>query len=333
MRLLKDSKLHTEGQTLIKRIALICLSFFFISCVSAQQLSARDKGIALFHQSAWTSSQPFLQTAAEAGDRDAQYYLCEAIRLSNRYMTEDAVKWYEAAAEQGHLYAMLRLSNKEDLCTIIETCTQKSGKDWRAQALKIAHERAERGDTEAMVALYTAKQGLEWLERAAESGDNFAQQLLASAYQNGKGWFVIPGSREKAIEKWFKASAEGGFPPGMYLYANYLYEHNGSKQDVGKWLKKTAESGHIDALGGYALNIAHLPDSYDFPLDLIKAYGYTYLISNLKGGAIAPEEARLNLPRIAEKMGPEEIKSGIEFAKDWERTHPPLSYFDPIYGY
>ncbi|WKV97384.1 hypothetical protein PYV50_01855 [Pseudomonas sp. H22_DOA] len=151
----------------------------------------------------------FLQTAAEAGDRDAQYYLGEAIRLSNRYMTEDAVKWYEAAAEQGHLYAMLRLSNKEDLCTIIETCTQKSGKDWRAQALKIAHERAERGDTEAMVALYTAKQGLEWLERAAESGDNFAQQLLASAYQNGKGWFVIPGSREKAIEKWFKASAEG----------------------------------------------------------------------------------------------------------------------------
>ncbi|MBT9268171.1 hypothetical protein KKQ10_25160 [Pseudomonas sp. MG-9] len=51
---------------------------------------------------------------------------------------------------------MLRLSNKEDLCTFIETCKQKIGKDWRAQALKIAHERAERGDTKAMVSLFTA---------------------------------------------------------------------------------------------------------------------------------------------------------------------------------
>ncbi|MGL6010951.1 MAG: hypothetical protein ACRC0J_05465, partial [Shewanella oncorhynchi] len=136
--------------------------------VIENQAAAKETGIMLYQQSAWTSSQPFLQTAAEAGDRDAQYYLGEAIRLSNRYMTEDAVKWYEAAAEQGNIYAMLRLSNKEDLCTVIETCTQKSGKDWRAQALKIARERAERGDTEAMVVLYTAKQGLEWLERAAE---------------------------------------------------------------------------------------------------------------------------------------------------------------------
>ncbi|MFJ2325942.1 tetratricopeptide repeat protein [Pseudomonas sp. NPDC087690] len=301
--------------------------------VIENQAAAKETGIMLYQQSAWTSSQTFLQTAAEAGDRDAQYYLGEAIRLSNRYMTEDAVKWYEAAAEKGHIYAMLRLSNQEDLCTLVETCTQKNVKDWRTLALKTAHERAERGDTEAMVALFTAKQGLEWLEKAAESGDDFAQQLLASAYQNGQGSFLIPGSREKAVKKWFKASAEGGYPPGMYLYANYLYEHDGKKEEIGNWLKKTAEAGHIDALGSYALNIAHLPNSYDFPLDLVKAYGFTYLITQLQGGGAGPREAKISLPEIAEKMKPEEIEMGISFAKEWEKTHPPLSYFDPIYGY
>ncbi|WP_432218717.1 tetratricopeptide repeat protein [Pseudomonas kribbensis] len=323
---------------MIKRATLGCLILMFLSCASAGQLTetqtaARNKGIALYQQSAWSSSQPFLKTAAEAGDRNAQYFLGEAIRLSNRYMTDEAKKWYEAAAEQGDLYAMLRLSNKNDLCTVLEECTGKNSEEWREHAVKVARERADKGDTEAMIVLFTAKQGLEWLERAAESGDSYAQQLLASAYKRGQGWFLIPGSREKAIEKWFKASAEGGYPPGMYLYANYLYEHNGSKEDVGRWLKKTAESGHIEALGGYALNIAHLPDSYGFPLDLVKAYGFTYLISNLKGGATSPEEARLNLPEIAKKMQPKEIELGISFAKEWEKTHPPLSYFDPIYGY
>ncbi|RON65330.1 tetratricopeptide repeat protein [Pseudomonas fluorescens] len=323
---------------MINRAILSFLIFFILSSASAAQLTepeaiAKDKGITLYQQGAWTSSQPFLRTAAEAGDKKSQYFLGEAIRLSNRYMTEEARNWYVAAAEQGELYAMLRLSSKKDLCNLLDDCAGKGNVDWREQALKIARERADKGDTEAMVVLFTANQGLEWLERAAESGDNFAQQRLASAYQSGEGWFLIPGTREKAVKKWFKASAEGGFPPGMYLYANYLYEHNGSKEEVGSWLKKTAESGHINALGGYALNIAHLPDTYGFPLDLVKAYGFTYLIASLKGGAIAPEDARLNLLEIAKKMQPEEIKLGISFAKEWEKSHPPLSYFHPTYGY
>ncbi|MGE1091584.1 sel1 repeat family protein [Pseudomonas zeae] len=323
---------------MIKHVLSGLLLTVLFNCVSAAQLTeqqseARNKGIALYHQSAWSSSQPFLRTAAEAGDVKSQYFLGEAIRLSNRYMTEEARKWYEAAANQDDLYAMLRISSKDDLCHEVGTCVEKSGETWREKAIKIAFKRAAAGDTEAMVVLFTAKQGLEWLEKAAELGDNFAQQLLASAYQNGQGSFLIPGSREKAVKKWFKASAEGGYPPGMYLYANYLYEHDGKKEEIGNWLKKTAEAGHIDALGSYALNIAHLPNSYDFPLDLVKAYGFTYLITQLQGGGAAPREAKISLPEIAEKMKPEEIEMGISFAKEWEKTHPPLSYFDPIYGY
>ena len=321
------------SQVVISIVLTLFFSSFALAQLMHEQQAAKDKGLELYNQSDWYDSQPLLRIAAEAGDRTAQYYLGEAIRLSKRYITMEAKKWYETAAEQGDLYSMLRLSSKDDLCRYMGTCTGKSGEQWRKQAIKIARERAGRGDTEAMIVLYLANQGLAWLEKAAEAGDGFGQYLLASVYESGKGWFLIPGSREKAIGKWFKASAENGFPPGMYLYTNFLYEHGGSETDVGYWLKKTAEAGHIEAMVSYALNIAHLPERYGLPLDLVKAYGLTYMLSKLEGGGVGPEDGKRNLPRVAEKMNEQEIQEGIAFAKEWEKTHPPLSYFDPVYGY
>lgn len=323
---------------MIKKTILTALILFLLPCLAHAQLTseqrkAKEKGLELYQQSDWYDSQPLLKVAAESGDSTAQYYLAEAIRLSNRYTTDEARRWYEAAAEQGDLYAMLRLSSKDDLCNEMGSCASKSGKDWREQALKVARERAGNGDSDAMTVLYTANQGPDWLEKAANAGNGFAQKIHAGVYQDGGGWFLIPGSREKAVERWSRASAEGGYAPGMYLYANFLYEKNSSKEEIGHWLKKAAEAGHIDAAGGYALTVAHLPDSYDFPLDLVKAYGITYLISKLQGGGVAPEDARRNLPETAEKMNPEEIESEIAFAKEWKKQHPPLSYFVTAFGY
>ncbi|MGY2290177.1 tetratricopeptide repeat protein [Pseudomonas sp. SDO528_S397] len=228
---------------------------------------------------------------------------------------------------------MLRLSNGGDLCDGMGACAEKTSHTWRKRTIKVARDRAKEGDTQAMIVLYIAKQGLRWLEKAADAGDGSAQQLLASAYKSGRGWFPIPGSRDKAVEKWFKSSAETGYPQGMYFYANYLYTNNRSNKEVGYWLQRSAEAGHIDALGGYALNVAHLPDSYGFPLDRVKAYGLTYILSNLKGGGSDPEEAQKNLSRIAEKMSSQEIRQGKIFAGEWQKNHPPPSYFAPIYGY
>ena len=336
--LFKKSRQSIKGQTLINQIVIstvftLLFSGAAIAQLTQEQQAAKDRGIALYKQSDWYDSQPLLQTAAEAGDRQAQYYLGEAIRLSKRYTTMEAKKWYEAAAEQGDLYSMLRLSNKGDLCKYMGTCNEKSGADWRQQALKIAYERAEKGDAEAMTVLYTAGRGLGWLEKAADAGDSYAQNLLANAYNDGYGWFLIPGNREKAVERWFKASAEGGDPEAMFSYANLLYEKNGDMKEVAHWLKRSAEGGYIAGVSNYAIRLAHLPDELGYPLDLVKAYGLTYLLSKLEGGGTATENGQRNLLKIAEKMNEQEIQEGIAFAKEWEKTHPPLSYFDPIYGY
>ena len=300
--------------------------------LTPEQQAARDKGLALYQQSDWYDSQPLLQIAAEAGDQQAQYYLGEAIRLSKRYMTAEARKWYEAAAEQGDLFAMLRLSNGSDLCKELGTCAS-NGPEWREKALSLAYERAEQGDTAAMIALYVANQGIGWLEKAAEGGDGPAQRLLAGLYQDGEGWFFLPGRREKAIEKWYRASAEGGFPLGMMHYANFLYENNGSKEEIRYWVKKAAEGGYISAVSTYASNLAHTPNDLDFPKDFVAGYGLKYLISRLEGGGTAPEYAQRSLPKIAKKMTAEQIEQAKVFAAEWEKTHPPLSYFVPVYGF
>jgi TPR repeat protein len=208
-----------------------------------------------------------LRIAAEAGDRTAQYYLGETFRLNNMFMTAEAQKWYEAAAKQGDLFAMLRLGNREDLCRVLDTCADSS--KWRDKALDLAYERVERGDTEAMRVLYHAEEGLAWLEKAAEAGDTIAQQLLGSFYKAGGGWFLTTGNRNKAVESWFRASAEGGDPVGMMLYANYLFENDGSKKEIRHWVKKAAETGYIDAVSTYASNVAHFPNDLDFPEDLV----------------------------------------------------------------
>ncbi|MGY2293675.1 tetratricopeptide repeat protein [Pseudomonas sp. SDO528_S397] len=312
-------------------------TLIFSPTVTAQlmqeQLSTREKGITLYYQSAWDSAQPLLKSAAEAGDRQAQYFLGEVIRLNHFYTTAEAKKWYEAAADQGDLYAMLRLSNKNDLCNTLGTCTETSSINWRAKALKIARQQSEKGDAQSMIVLYLARQGFGWLEKAAEAGDGFAQNLLAGLYKDGRGWFFIPGNRDKAIKKWHKTSAEGGYPPGMVMYANYLYERNGSKEEIRHWLIKAAEHGHIDAVSTYAANMADPKNTLDFKPNLIAAYGLTYLLSKLEGGGVGPEDGQRNLPIIAEKMSTEEIKKGKAFAHEWKNTHPPLSYFNPIYGY
>lgn len=321
-----------------KQKIIITLLWSIFSCNSFAQLGADEeiakaKGLELYGQNDWYDSQPLLEVAAKAGDQKAQYYLGEAIRLSKRYTTAEARKWYGAAAEQGDLYAMLRLGSGNDLCKILHACEGSLDRDWKKQAIKIARERADKGDTEAMTVLYMAGQGVNWVEKAAEDGDSYAQNLLAIAYENGAGWFLIPGSRSEAVEKWYRASAKGGNAQAMNLYSNFLYKQNRSKEEIGYWFKMAADAGHLDVIASYAMNVAHLPDSFGYPLNITEAYGLMFLVSKLKGGGTAPEDGRRYLPLIAEKMTTEEIQQGIAYAAEWEKTHPPLSYYPPVYGY
>ncbi|UUD64789.1 hypothetical protein D16iCDA_03570 [Pseudomonas seleniipraecipitans] len=130
-------------------------------------------------------------------------------------MTNDAQKWYIAAAEQGDYYAMFRLATAgSDLCKAMGNCPKgtKEPGEWLKKLWATAEPLANDGDAEAMMIMYNAKADLEWLEKSADAGYAPAQWLLANRYLEGKGSFFPPWNRSEKVEELPKSSAEGDMP-------------------------------------------------------------------------------------------------------------------------
>ncbi|MGF6513546.1 TPR repeat protein [Pseudomonas sp. BT76 TE3572] len=267
---------------------------------SSEQQSAKVRGITLYNQYKAVSATHFLTIAAEAGDHEAQYYLGESLRRKNHYMNPEARKWYEASAAQGDLYAMIQLGRSEkDLCTFSNDCPpdQKKPIEWLKQAQRIAKPKAENGDAETMYIMYELTVDKNWLKRAAEAGHPIAQYWMGITEKQGEGFF-LPWQRQGSIEKWFKASAEGGYPKGMREYAIL-----------------------------YGSDLAHEPDLYGYPLDAVKGYALIYLLKELDGGGGMQADVKDQLQKISAKITPEQIIEAKKLAETWKATHPPLSFF------
>ncbi|MDP9709129.1 UNVERIFIED_ORG: TPR repeat protein [Pseudomonas fluorescens] len=308
------------------------LSNFAIAELSSTQEESKNKGLILFNQ--FKSAKSELYIPAEAGDPDAQYFLAEELRQQNRYITAEAQRWYEAAALQGDLYAMLRLATSEnDLCNVMNNCTQslKKRTDWIDLLNKETEKRANDNDGEAMYVKYLFTGQLEWLEKSAEFKFARSQWLLANRYKEGEKFF-LPWKRTEEVGRLLKASAENGFPAGMLEYAAYLYEHGGDLSDARYWIEEAAKTGYQSGVSSYGAYLAHASSLYDFPLDLVKGYALTSLLTELDGGGNIKPYVDEVLPEIANKMSPAQITEAKAFAKQWKDTHPPLSFYPGKYG-
>lgn len=312
------------------------LSLLFIASLSShtqaeltsQQRTAKDNGIVLYNQYKAISAIPFLTIAAEAGDHEAQYFLAEAIRRNNRHMTLEAQNWYEKAAEQEDFYAMIQLGrDKNDLCKLSDTCpaTERKPSHWLNQASSIAQLKAENGNAEAMYIMYELTLDTTWLEKAAAKNHQFSQYLLAKSYNQGDGFF-LPWKRSEAVENLFRDSAEGGYPPSMMEYGALLYE----KGDIGgfrHWNEQAALASFATTVYGYGSDLAHEPDTYGFPFDVVKGYALVYTLKELDGGGGLQTRVESKLPKIEAKMTAEQIAEGKKLAKEWKANHAPLSFY------
>jgi TPR repeat protein len=301
--------------------------------LTPEQQAAKERGLMLYNQ--YKEAVPDLRIAAEAGDREAQYFLAESLRLEKRYMTAEAHNWYEAAAQQGDYYAMIRLGRSgNDLCTVMNNCPpgRKAPLDWLREALKQAEPQAQQGDAEAMYILYHVTASRDWLEKAANAGHAMAQYWMAIRASQGEGFFFPPGKRQEAVEKWFKASAESGYPVAMMRYVGILYEKN-QLAEARYWIERAAKTGYESGVASYGGYLAHNPDLFGFPLDLVKGYALTSLLAELDGGGNVEAYLEQALPEIAAKMTPEQIEQAKVFAQEWKATHPPLSFFPKKLGY
>ena len=329
------------GKLMVNVFVVMCL-FLTLSNVAVAKLTpeqdaARAKGLFYYNMEDDFNARPFLEISAEAGDSESQYYLAEIIRSRDKYVGPEAQRLYEGAADQGDIYAMLRLIiTSDDLCHLMENCTpsKKTPKEWRDAARLLAEERASEGDGEAMYQLYMLTGNFDWIIKSAEAGFAESQEWLGSLYKEGVGRFFIPGKRQWEVERWLRASALAGYPPGMVKYSELL-EKRGDLKGVGYWIEKAAEAGHFGAMSGLAAWTAHMPDKVGYPLDLVKAYGLTLLMAEANPGNawLGPSYGETELIEVAAKMTPEQIEEGKAYAKEWAKSHPALSRFPPKYGY
>jgi len=315
---------------------ILAASLFILSetCLANQQEPPPSSDMVLYNQLKFDAAIPALEKEALSGNVDSQYYLGEALRKRNRYMTPEAQHWYETAAVNGSIYAMIQLGRKDtDLCKIMENCpaSARTPAEWLSYARELTLQNANKGDAESLFLMYEITLDYEWLEKSAKAGYALAQYWMAVGERQGRGFFFIPGKRDESVRNWFRLSSEGGYPLAMNNYLAIL-ENEGDRQAVHYWLTVAAETGEPEAMSNYGAYISHTPDRVGYPLDLVKGYAMFYLLKELEDAGGIKDYVDQKIEMIAEKMTAEQIEESKIVAKEWKATHPPLSFFPDKLG-
>lgn len=306
--------------------ALFLLPTYLYASLSSDQQAAKERGIILYKQ--YKTAAPDLKIAADAGDSEAQFFLAEEIRQEKQYITNEAYKWYEASAEQGYLYSMIRIGRSvNDLCVKMKSCPpgKKTPEEWLAKARETAKERSDRGDAEALYIMYELTAERDWLEKSALAGNSVAQYRMAISERQGEG-SILPWKRQDSVEGWFLRSAKAGNPKAMMQLFG-IYREKGESDQARHWLEKAASTGYEAGIYNYGYFLAVAPSALGFAEDRIKGYALISLLKELNGGGTAQTDVAEILPRISEKMSPSQIQEANKLAAEWKATHPPLSFY------
>ena len=190
---------------------------------------------------------------ANEGDACAQYNLglmYEYGRGVEFYEeAEEAVEWYQKAAEQGLADAQCDLGVMYQYGRGVEKSDEKAA-EW---VLKAAEQGLARAQYK-LVSMYrdgtgveqSDKKAAEWVLKAAEQGDARAQYDLGNMYEKGRD---VEQSDEKARE-WYLKAADQGFARAQYDLGNMYYNGRGVEQSYEKaleWFLKAAEQGFARA--------------------------------------------------------------------------------------
>lgn len=230
---------------------------------------------------------------------------------------------------------MIRLGRSgDDFCAALGNCPKrrKTPAEWLQHASDLAKPMAELGDSEAMYVMYHITGDMDWLERAAEAGHSIAQYWMAVFTREGHGFFWLPWERSKVVEKWAKASADGGYPRGMMVYVSVLFE-KGDMNGARYWTEKAAEAGYQSAVGEHGAYLSHEPNQIGYPLDRVKGYAMILQLKPLDGGGNIQAYVDDMLPLIAARMTPGQKEEAELFAEEWKATHPPISFFPHQLGW
>jgi len=300
-------------QSLVIQLSYILLLFFILSySVSASADDSRaeslfQEGETLYQQRYSAVAITPLEEAAKLGHAGAAYLVGEILRRRYTYITEEAEAYYLQAAEGGEVYAMLRLAQKGNFCGKLRNCDYDRQR-WIELAIDTALPRAETGDTDAMMALGAAyavagkpENDFEWVKRAAESGDAFAQYWMAVMLDEmDRGFYWTENGRREDVFKWLRASAEQGLPKAMFKLA-MEYRRDGRDEESMVWVKRMGQTDYFDALYEYGLVlVGRLSDGKESrpPEDVVKGLATLLALHRQTGSSRVKRSIDRRLPDL-----------------------------------
>ena len=246
-----------------------------------------------------------LEKAAAKGDANAQYELGHAYYLGDRVDKDHwkAVKWYQKAAEQGHIVAQCQLGYI--YANDFHLTDYKKSAGWYRVA-------AEQGHVEAQFRL-----GLYYNHHAHTN--SFLRQV----------GFFAKSDRIEAL-KWYRKAAEQGHVQAQFKLGD-CYEQavddflptEWDRAEAVKWYRKAAEHGHANAQ--YRLGCRYR-DGKGVPKNLVEAYKWLNLAwekfqeKSRRGQELWWDEmsAGEDRDKLAALMTPDQIDEGQRLASEFK---------------
>lgn len=319
-------------------------------CTASFSSSAADNAattVELYQQAVipWeqgrSSGWELMLKAADAGNTEAMCLIANSYMTSALVSSKESDMYFERAAKAGGLCGMLALSDIGSGPILSSSLTETNGSEnWSDKVVAKSKYLAEKDDLEGIKTyafIYAARKDYntycKWLERAAKLGDADSMNKLSGAIRDGCGWYIVPGSRDKAVRHWIEEAANNGNPRAMEKMAGYARE----KLDfpmMFSWLEKAANTGNFNSvrlissylMGGNEFTVI-VPDNMR---DNVKAYGWLYTIvqqlpedkSDISYAATLEDMAKLE-----KVLSPEELNMAKSWANEWMKTHQVRSYF------
>jgi hypothetical protein len=106
----------------------------------------------------------------------------------------------------------------------------------------------------------------------------------------------------------------------MMEYGALLYE-KGDIEGFRHWNEQAALASYATTVYGYGSDLAHEPDTYGFPFDVVKGYALVYTLKELDGGGGLQERVESKLAKIEAKMTAEQIEAAKKFSQEWAASH------------
>ncbi|MFL9627829.1 tetratricopeptide repeat protein [Aeromonas jandaei] len=293
------------------------------------------------YEQGWNKGLDLMWQAVNAGSIKALCLIARGYQGTSLIVNADAQTYFKKAAELGGLCGMQALSNLGSGPILDASLSDHSGdQNWTEILLETAKKRADEGQLDGLrsYALIQAAKGngngfCKWMEKAADLGDADAMNQLAGAIRDGCGWYIVPGSRDKAVRYWTENAANHGNPRAMEVMSSYAEKDNDIVEMLA-WLERAANTGNINSIRIYSTYLMG-GDEFTIPIpsDMQrnkKAYAWLYILTHqlppeTEESAYSRSVKELSL--LEKKLSASEIEDAKSWANEWMKKHQVRSYF------